>query len=997
MLDQVWSLNIDANGPIWTWFDAAHYARNDATAAARARQGEAAALQDYEERGGPLGYAPNLFFDPVFYLHDNPHVLPLIATGEHHCAFDHYRLVGWRDRNPHWLFDVARYLRLNPDLTPDAIDHLGGPYGHFLRAGAREGRTAHHFFDTTYYRKTLAISAAAADPFKHFLEALDRIGSAATPEPEASPYFSPSWYLATYQDIATNPSSPHGKGAMHHYLRFGAAEGRDPLCDFSETDYRQANPDVDAAIRAGQFVSAYQHFLDFGVDGSRSPSRDVDLAWYTAQPTVARDLAAAQAPNAFIHLLTIGIPGGLPLRPGVPNNFALDEESARAAFLVQAQRALPTFGRHKLDFSHDGPADLAVIMILRNQFALTMQCLASLRATYPGPIELILVDNASIDDTTTIHELVLGARIIRNEHNTGFLRACNTALEQTAAPTVLYLNNDTILGNDAIRLALRRLASDPTIGAVGAKVIRTHGLLQEAGCFLWRDGSADGWLRGGIPDAPEANFVRDVDFASGCFLLVDGTLLRKLGGFDDAFAPAYFEEVDLCLRIQAENRRVVYDPAVTITHYEYASSRSVRAASTLMLANRAKLRNRHAAALRTRVADRRRPAEAAASKTDGHRVLFLEDTIPLPRLGSGYGRAADALRGLDAAGWQVTVFPMHPVTTPRHQITQALPETAEILWDRDNRALPALLAERRGYFDLIWVSRAHNLRHLNQIVATSGATLEGARIVLDTEAVFSLRDAARARLDGLPFGLSGALAREFDGAWICDHIVAVNQAEAAILRDIPLSSVSVLGFNVAPTPTPAPWSERRGLLHVGALTAPDSPNCEGLRWFLDHIHPELESLVGKDDARLTVVGHTADTVDLTWVRNHPGVEFLGSVADLAPLYASRRVFVAPTRFAAGVATKVLDAAAYGLPIACTNLLASQLGWADTPRVLAAPLDDPAAFAANTARLVSDRKLWAKTRAAALEGIAAEYNPTLFATQLNAAVTAAGLTPPNPRA
>jgi O-antigen biosynthesis protein len=656
-------------------------------------------------------------------------------------------------------------------------------------------------------------------------------------------------------------------------------------------------------------------------------------------------------------------------------------------------RTRSTTCRRPLDFAVTGAPALSVIMVLHNQFELTMQTLASLRQNYAEPIDLVLVDNASRDGTRSIEDLVKGATLLRQDTNLGFLRACNLALAHAAAPAVLYLNNDLVLHQGAVRAALERLASDPTIGAVGGKVVRTHGLLQEAGCVLWRDGSAEGWMRDAPPDAPEANYVRDVDFCSGCFLLVDGALLRRLGGFDEAFVPAYYEEVDLCLRIAAAGRRVVYDPAVAMTHYEYGSARSARAAVALMAHNRNVLRARHAPALRSRAIDRRQRADAVSIATRGRRVLMIEDTVPLKRLGSGFGRAAEVLRGLDAAGWQATLFPMTPVTTPAYRLTAELPERVEALWDRTVLDLEGFLTERRGYYDLVWVSRAHNLRRLAEIVSRPGSGLGSARLVLDTEAVFSVRDAAKAALDGLPFNMRAALEREFEGAWLCDHVVAVNEAEAELLRGIGLGSVGVVGFDVPACPTPAPYERRAGLLHVGALNGDESPNAEGLRWYLTHVHPIVEAAVGPEQSRVTVIGHSVESVALDWLREHPGVRYLGAVTDVGPFYDSHRAFIAPTRFAAGVATKILDAASHGVPVACTDLLAGQMGWAEGHRVLSAPLRDPDAFAQAVVRLLTDKRSWRDVRASALRAIRSEFEPARFAAQLREAVVASGVQPP----
>ena len=346
---------------------------------------------------------------------------------------------------------------------------MGGLYGHYLLAGSQEGRSGHALFDTAFYLSQLPPEEqadAAPRPFAHYLE------TAAGPHAErrTSPYFDPAWYLAT------------SLSALHHYVLHGCRAGLDPICDFSEADYRRDNPDVADAVRNGGFTCGFHHFLEYGVFDPRSPSDSVDLAFYAGQPRVARDMATGRYANVFQHLLLVGLAAGLPLQPPVPSGFHLDEAGTRRLFISQAQRDLPGYGRDPLDFTVPaGGAAVAVILVLRNQFALTMQCLSSLRSTYGGGIELIIVDNASSDGTVNIAELVRGARIIRNDANAGFLRACNQALPSVTAPAVLYLNNDVVLHPGSVDRALRRLWSEPGIGAVGGKIVRTHGLLQEAG------------------------------------------------------------------------------------------------------------------------------------------------------------------------------------------------------------------------------------------------------------------------------------------------------------------------------------------------------------------------------------------------------------------------------------------------------------------------------------------------------------------------------------
>jgi len=126
------------------------------------------------------------------------------------------------------------------------------------------------------------------------------------------------------------------------------------------------------------------------------------------------------------------------------------------------------------------------------------------------------------------------------------------------------------------------------------------------------------------------------------------------------------------------------------------------------------------------------------------------------------------------------------------------------------------------------------------------------------------------------------------------------------------------------------------------------------------------------ETRLTIAGYIADDVSLDQFRDHPRVTLRGTVAELERLYASHRVFVAPTRFAAGAPYKVHEAAAFGLPVVATELLREQLSWENGTDLLAAPANDPAEFSKHIVTLYRDPAEWEKLRANALARIQTEH-------------------------
>jgi glycosyltransferase involved in cell wall biosynthesis len=101
--------------------------------------------------------------------------------------------------------------------------------------------------------------------------------------------------------------------------------------------------------------------------------------------------------------------------------------------------------------------------------------------------------------------------------------------------------------------------------------------------------------------------------------------------------------------------------------------------------------------------------------------------------------------------------------------------------------------------------------------------------------------------------------------------------------------------------------------------------------------------------------------------------------DLSPVYASARVFVAPTRASAGIPVKIIEAAGRGVPVVATSLLVGQLAWRSPDEIIAA--DTPDEFVESCVRLYEDRVLWENQRRAALQRVSKEYSQETFSQQL----------------
>ena len=163
---------------------------------------------------------------------------------------------------------------------------------------------------------------------------------------------------------------------------------------------------------------------------------------------------------------------------------------------------------------------------------------------------------------------------------------------------------------------------------------------------------------------------------------------------------------------------------------------------------------------------------------------------------------------------------------------------------------------------------------------------------------------------------------------------------------------------------------------MGAIHDIDSPNADSVFWFAKEILPLLQEKIGKE-VTFTVVGF--NKFQEIWDLQSDALQVLGQVESLEEIYNCARVFVAPTRFAAGIPFKVHHAAAYGLPIVTTSIIASQLGWQDQQEILVG--DDPKSFAEKCAQVYTDQKLWETLRNSALNKIQLECSRDSFVQQV----------------
>ncbi len=222
--------------------------------------------------------------------------------------------------------------------------------------------------------------------------------------------------------------------------------------------------------------------------------------------------------------------------------------------------------------------EISVIILNYNKPELTRTCLRHLWAHTAGHRhEIIVVDNGSSPENfAPLRELEGPGRVIRLEVNRYFGEGNNIGAEAARGDYVLFLNNDAFVTPGWLEPLVERLRNEPLLGGVGPCFLYPDGRVQEAGGFVRPDGVIVQIGKTGAYAKHDVEEDHVVDYCSAACFLMRRDLFLEIGGFEYVYEPAYYEDVDLCLKIAVRGLFVGYCSRSRVVHVESATSSSHR-------------------------------------------------------------------------------------------------------------------------------------------------------------------------------------------------------------------------------------------------------------------------------------------------------------------------------------------------------------------------------------------------------------------------------------
>lgn len=572
-------------------------------------------------------------------------------------------------------------------------------------------------------------------------------------------------------------------------------------------------------------------------------------------------------------------------------------------------------------FTEEKSPSVSIIIPVYNQFSFTYHCLESIKKnTKNVAYEIIIADDCSTDLTLHIEKKVKNIKVIRNAQNLRFLKNCNNAAQYAKGKYILFLNNDTQVQENWLEPLVELIQKDSTIGLVGSKLIYSNGKLQEAGGILWKDATAWNYGNGQNSDLPEFNYVKEVDYISGASIMIAKSIWKKLGGFDESFAPAYCEDSDLAFRVRELGYKVVYQPLSKVVHFEGISNGTdtSQGQKAYQIINQERFYKKWKNILEKEHFSNGENVFLARDRSSSKPILLMIDHyVPQFDKDAGSRTIYQYIDMFVKMGYQVkfigdNFYQHEPYTTILQQMG------VEVLYGTYYaNNWKKWIVENANYIQYVFLNRPHiSVKYIDFIRNNTQA-----RIIYYGHDLHFLREERKYILTQDSKALSDSnewkrkelsLIEKADVAYYPSN-VEVNEIKK-IAPSVNVKSIIPYIFERKNTILYEPQF-RKDIMFVGGFN--HTPNVDAVKWFYTEIFPRIKEK--EPTIKCYVVGSNPPKEIREFEREDFIVTGYVSDEELEDFYRQIRMVIVPLRYGAGIKGKVVEAMSYSVPVVTTSI------------------------------------------------------------------------------
>lgn len=376
--------------------------------------------------------------------------------------------------------------------------------------------------------------------------------------------FDANYYYEQYPDVRRADMDP-----LMHFVKHGWREGRNPNGQFNTSYYLKKYKDVQNAE-----VNPFVHYIRHGQNEHRQISQSIGISpkedEYSQYIIDSIGEHVAEYPQDY-----------LALKKAINDlkKSTKMEAPIQTAVLTKVQDTEITSVIPQLNFHKTDNPQISIIIPVYNKPALLLECLLSIIQKNKASIdkfEVVIVQDGEDIELKEILEQIPNIKFFPNNAHLGFAQSCNNGASAAGGNILLFLNSDTQIASDNfIETMQESFRNGSAIGAVGPMVLYPNGVLQEAGAVINRDGTTTMIGYGENPEDSQHCFKRAVDYVSGVCVAIPKQVFKEVGGFDPQYSPAYYEDVDLCLKIKNKGYTILFNPECMLYHHLSATTNTL--------------------------------------------------------------------------------------------------------------------------------------------------------------------------------------------------------------------------------------------------------------------------------------------------------------------------------------------------------------------------------------------------------------------------------------
>ena len=585
----------------------------------------------------------------------------------------------------------------------------------------------------------------------------------------------------------------------------------------------------------------------------------------------------------------------------------------------------------------------------------TLKCLISVAlAGDSTSFELIIADDCSSDNTQSLFQDNPAIRYYRNDKNRGFLQTCNQAAKIAHGKFLFLLNNDVLVTPNWLDSIQETFKNNPDAGLIGSKLYNLNLSLQEAGGVIWWDATGWNYGRNDDPKRPQYNYLREVDYCSGASIAIPKTLWDQLGGFDERFSPAYYEDVDLAFQIRESGYRVLFQPFSRVFHAEGKTSGTDISSGVKRFQdiNRLKFRKKWEHVLETHGQYDSAREILFRNRYRKLHALVIDSITPTPDMDCGSIMLKHYIQMLYEFGFDICFIPEENFLYYGRYTTDLETSGIECLYNPYHSSVKNYLQKNGNNLDLVLISRAPvAIKYIDDIKKYAPS----ARIIFNTVDLHFLREERKASLQLLQLSKAQLLKSRTEEISImrkADQTILVSEYEKNVIKIIDQD----VKTTVIPIPSEIPgrtygFGQRKDILFLSGFQ--HDPNVDAVLYFVKNIWHLISSRL--PGVNFLIAGSNMPD-EISGIQGE-NIKILGYIPNLDDVYSTCKLSVAPLRYGAGVKGKVVTSLGFGVPCVCTGIAAEGMNLAHQETILIA--DTPEDFAESIFQIYTNQALWEK--------------------------------------